>query len=382
MHIALIGEISRRKSPILGGTGIDLVRTANKLHERSYNVTIITSSSTRFRNLNIRVHENINYCFIGFKKKPYQLFLLSYYLLKIKPDIVIARDSKAILLCCWYKKYINHRICLISSIHNENAVRLPRKPSMRKKKSIRMDLIKKYSDGILCVSPGIREAVLNWIDFHHELIQTIPTPIDLHDTAPKLNKNGEFSENPSYQIVNIGRLNPEKGQKYIIYALYRLLYDYKADARLTIIGEGPLKENLTEIARELGVSHSIHFTGYISNPIPHLANADLFVSASLQEAFGLAILEALGVGVPVVSTDCPYGPRYILDNGKYGSLVPLRDSCALADSMYKDLKSNHDHCKLKSRAKEFDISNIMHHYSEYIENVYSLHKERYNQSKQ
>jgi glycosyltransferase involved in cell wall biosynthesis len=90
--------------------------------------------------------------------------------------------------------------------------------------------------------------------------------------------------------------------------------------------------------------------------------ADLFVLSSQFEGFSNVIVEALGEGVPVISTDCPSGPREILSDGKYGRLVPVGDAEALSDAMLTALRTSHNRAALKARAREFAVEKVAEEY--------------------
>ncbi len=93
--------------------------------------------------------------------------------------------------------------------------------------------------------------------------------------------------------------------------------------------------------------------GYMLNPSPYFRSADLFVLSSDYEGFGNVIVEAMSVGLPIVSTDCPDGPAEILSQGKFGTLVPPRNPAALARAIELALSSKTDAERQRRRAGEF-----------------------------
>ena len=105
--------------------------------------------------------------------------------------------------------------------------------------------------------------------------------------------------------------------------------------------------------RERGLSDRVSLPGYVDDPFGLLARAELAVCSSLYEGFGNAIVEALACGTPVISTDCPYGPREILDNGRYGTLVPVHDSAAMARAIDRQLGRPVDRKRLRDRGISF-----------------------------
>lgn len=157
-------------------------------------------------------------------------------------------------------------------------------------------------------------------------------------------------------IATAGRLVPVKDHRTLLQAF--AILRAKRPARLVIFGEGPLSEDLHAYAEETGVGADVLFAGYVNDPAACYAAADLFVLSSTSEGFGNVLIEAMAAGVPVVSTDAPHGPREILENGRYGTLVPVGDAAALAKAMSETLDQPISAATLKSRAADFDVKKI------------------------
>jgi glycosyltransferase involved in cell wall biosynthesis len=102
---------------------------------------------------------------------------------------------------------------------------------------------------------------------------------------------------------------------------------------LVIVGEGEQRASLENLIRNLGLAERVVLTGAMDNPHGVMAGAAMYVLSSRWEGYPNALLEALALGLPVISTDCPHGPREILDGGRHGRLVPVADAEALASAM-------------------------------------------------
>lgn len=161
-------------------------------------------------------------------------------------------------------------------------------------------------------------------------------------------------------IVTLGRLSPVKDHRTLLEAFSQL--DRTQGYRLVIFGEGPLKESLIAYAAALGISGSTLFPGYVNDLAACYACADVFVLSSLKEGFGNVLIEAMAAGVPVVSTDAPYGPREILANGRFGRLVPVGDATSLARAIAKTLTHPPEAADLRKRAADFSIEIIGNRY--------------------
>jgi glycosyltransferase involved in cell wall biosynthesis len=157
-------------------------------------------------------------------------------------------------------------------------------------------------------------------------------------------------------VATAGRLVPVKDHRTLLQAF--ALLRAKRPARLIIFGEGPLGSELRAQAQQLGIGGAVLFAGYVNDPCACYSAADLFVLSSTSEGFGNVLVEAMEAGVPVVSTDAPHGPREILDNGRYGTLVPVGDATAMAEAMDEMLDHPTPADDLKRRAADFDIVRI------------------------
>ncbi|WP_055045624.1 glycosyltransferase [Devosia sp. A16] len=176
-------------------------------------------------------------------------------------------------------------------------------------------------------------------------------------SAPRYPWQGELAalgEGPV--IATAGRLVAVKDHATLLSAFARLLSS--RPARLVLFGEGPLRAELEAESRALGIASRVLFAGYVNDPAACYAAADLFALSSTSEGFGNVLIEAMAAGVPVVSTDAPHGPREILADGKYGTLVPVRDAEALAGAMAAMLDAPTDPALLAERAAEFEVERI------------------------
>lgn len=162
-------------------------------------------------------------------------------------------------------------------------------------------------------------------------------------------------------IISVGRLVYQKNFDQLIRS-FAILKKSVSDANLLLLGEGILKDQLVELTKELNVSDCVHFLGFVENPYKYLRFSDVFVLSSLFEGFGNVLVEALSLGLPIVSTDCSGGPHEILDNGKYGMLVPVNDEIAMAEAIIETLKSKVDSELLIRRSDYYSVEEIADEY--------------------
>ncbi|WP_246191668.1 glycosyltransferase [Pseudoxanthomonas gei] len=161
-------------------------------------------------------------------------------------------------------------------------------------------------------------------------------------------------------ILTVGTLKAVKNHAFLIEAFSRL--PTKLNATLCILGEGQLRSEIEKIVESKGLIGRVLLPGFRTDTTPWYRRADIFVLSSRHEGFGNVIVEALAQGIPVVSTDCPSGPREILCDGKYGRLVPVGDVDAFASAMLAGLKEVSGSEILKERARDFSVGKIADEY--------------------
>lgn len=132
-------------------------------------------------------------------------------------------------------------------------------------------------------------------------------------------------------IVSVARLDEgQKDHKTLLRAYAQVRERGRCKAALVLIGEGRDRRELEQLADELGIGAAVHFLGFCANPSPYIRQAELLVLSSRYEGFGMVLGEAMALGTPVLSADCPTGPRDLLEDGKAGLLVPVGDVDAMA----------------------------------------------------
>jgi glycosyltransferase involved in cell wall biosynthesis len=161
-------------------------------------------------------------------------------------------------------------------------------------------------------------------------------------------------------FVTAGRLVPQKDQATLLRAL--AIARKRINARLIILGTGPLQASLEKTASDLGIRDAVDFLGFKENPLPYYREADAFVLSSNFEGLGNVLIEALGCGTPVITTDCPYGPAEIVQNGRFGILVPVGDSDAFGEAMASEGWRRWTPDQLKETTDRFRVEDIATQY--------------------
>jgi glycosyltransferase involved in cell wall biosynthesis len=161
----------------------------------------------------------------------------------------------------------------------------------------------------------------------------------------------------NYTVLAVGRLTPQKGFDTLI-AAFAIVKKSLPSARLVIVGEGPERLKLKAQIAQLNLGDSVVLPGFTRKIFDEYERANLFVCSSRTEGFGNVIVEALSFGLPIVSTDCPYGPKEILDCGRYGTLVAVDDDIELANAMINTLATHVDPEMQVARARDFSLDTI------------------------
>ncbi|HUN04662.1 MAG TPA: glycosyltransferase, partial [Niabella sp.] len=191
------------------------------------------------------------------------------------------------------------------------------------RKKILIPLLYNRADHIVTLNEGIAYELYNYFNLSPKIpVTTIYNFFDMSELQKRANEPiapDEVKAFEGYVLISHGRLAREKGFDNLI-RMFCLLKKENKECRLFIIGDGVEKSNLERICTEEGLTHGnftnteertfdVVFFGYQKNPIKYLAHADLFICSSVTEGFGNSIVEAMAAGIPVLATDCPWGPR-------------------------------------------------------------------------
>lgn len=163
------------------------------------------------------------------------------------------------------------------------------------------------------------------------------------------------------RVLGVGKLKAQKNFALLIRAFAQLARGM--EATLAIVGVGEEEAMLRRLAGELGLADRVIFAGFSATPGDWYATADLFVLSSDYEGFGNVLVEAMHAGLPVVATDCPFGPAEVLGGGQWGALVPPGDADALATAMARALAAPPPRAVQQARAARFSVDRAVEAYA-------------------
>lgn len=218
----------------------------------------------------------------------------------------------------------------------------------------------RLAQGRIAVSKGVADDVALFGRLDRKSIDVIYNPAACMTPNVEESSVDPWQNYSGKRILSVGNLKEQKDHELLIRSFSIIRKETKA--KLVILGEGSHRAHLESVIESLGLSNDVELPGFVSSTGPWYAKADLFVLSSRYEGFGNVIVEALQHGLPVVSTDCRSGPAEILDNGRYGRLVPVGEEGALATAMRESLTTVPDRAVLKMRARDYDVESIADRY--------------------
>ncbi len=265
-------------------------------------------------------------------------FKLTDYIHQHKPNAILSALTNCNLILLMSKCSNSRHLRFVVSEHNTPSMSWGNNLTVGTWLKLARNLYPQ-ADAIVAVSQGVADDLCQLFGLLSNKVQVIYNPVVTPELFIKLREEVNFSWLESNQIpviLGVGRLTKQKDFPTLLRA-FSLVRQVRP-ARLIILGEGEERPQLEQLAQKLGIQDDVYMPGFVDNPFAFMARASVFVLSSAWEGFGNVIVEALACGCPVVSTDCRSGPREILDNGRYGRLVPVGDHEALAKAILETLE--------------------------------------------
>jgi glycosyltransferase involved in cell wall biosynthesis len=348
----------------LEGGGVERVMSniANKFSENDYtvDVVLVSKSGIYLNNLSSKIRViNLNR-----GRSIFSIFALARYLRKNKPKALLSAIDYINVIAI-----VAHTISLSKAklVVSERADPASNKKYMnfgpQKIVFLLMKILYPLVDKIICISNGIKKELISNYNVSPSKAIVIFNPIDIEQVNfdKKLpSAMDELCRDYSGMfIIGSGRLVHQKDFSTLIRA-FSLVREQK-NCKLIILGEGVLLDSLSSLASELNILNDVEFVGFVDNPYPFYYHSDVFVLSSIFEGFGNVLIEAIACNCKIVSTDCPYGPSDILENGKWGALTEVSNVETMADAILNELSKPADG-NITTRALDFNISDVYREY--------------------
>ena len=320
-----------------GGAERVTCNLANYFNEKIYDISILTMSDEKESyNLNGDINR---ICLI--KKEERKNFvhnlILRYKRLKkyVKNNsydtyIVMLEHTSIMLLCL--RKYIKGKIIYCERNDPKSYCLLNR---------ILLKKLIKRADGCVFQTDDGKKY------YGNRAKNSIVIPNAINDEFKGIKRSNQLED----YIVSVGRLKEQKNFKLLIEVFSEVVKEFP-NYKLKIYGDGPLKSELIKLSNKLKISDKVIFAGYVNNVGDCIKNARLFVLSSDYEGMPNALMEAMAIGIPCISTNCPCGgPNYLIKDGENGLLVPVGKKEEMNKAIKKVLSDNNLQRKLGENAK-------------------------------
>lgn len=277
------------------------------------------------------------------------------HLRALKPDAIITDTPRLTHLAARSVRFVFPSPTLIAVVHSTYSVKFSELPVPKQIRRLRrMRRLYPKVDHCVAVSAGVADDLSEVLGMDRSAIDVIYNPV-----LPPGGMTIDASTDPLKAfrapgepvILGMGRMCAAKDFATLIRAFDQVRRHLPS--RLVLFGDGEEREHLQRLVEHLDLTECAHLPGYTPHAYEAMANADVFVLSSRWEGFGNVLVEALAAGTPVVSTDCPNGPKEILDNGRIGCLVPVGDDTALANAVMDTLQTPPNPEELRQAARRF-----------------------------
>ena len=249
----------------------------------------------------------------------------------------------------------------------------------KRKKFLRENLNK--CDKVVCICEDMKNGVIKEIPELEEKLEVIYNPFDIEKIKIKSNDYSEIKADEKKllednYIIMVSRLELKMKDFNTLIKAFKIINQKRKDIKLYLLGEGPDREKIENMIKNEDLQEHIKLLGVKKNPYPWIKNSKLLVHSSKSEGFGLVLVEALILKIIIVSTNCKVGPREILDNEKYGSLVEVGDYNSMAQEILELLQENSIKkekylSNIDESVERFDKKNIIKQIERVLEGIYN-----------
>ena len=285
-----------------------------------------------------------------------------------RPDVVFttSNDVACMMLALRLAFFKNMRVIVTQHL-SLSGPRLGARTFRRVKlRAIRMAMhvLLPTANHLIAVSRGVADDMQQELSLGDAQITVIHNPIVTPDFSERIQEPfvWPWPNRNVPTIAFVGRLSAEKRLDLLLDSFQALIR--ATPARLLVVGTGPEQLAIERRIEGGGLHACCRLTGFVENVLPLIHASDVLVLASDYEGFGNVLVEAMACGTQVIATNCPHGPAEILDNGRFGQLVPVNDRTALTSAMHNSLtRAFHiSPSMLKTRANEFGLNNAVDRY--------------------
>ena len=269
------------------------------------------------------------------------LLPLTRYLRRERPRILVSSMTHANLIALWASRLARRATPVMVTVHNTMSESTPGAGGVGARLS--MPLLRTFypwADSIVAVSRGAADDLAHTTGLPRERVDVIYNPVITPASQASARESPDhpwFAPGQPPVILGVGRLTRQKDFATLIRAFDEVRR--RCPARLLILGEGEDRPELERLIGKLRLTADVALPGFRGQAMAYMAGSAVFVLSSAWEGLPTVLIEALAAGTRVVSTDCPSGPREILQDGRLGALVPVGDAAALARAIVEALNA-------------------------------------------
>lgn len=289
---------------------------------------------------------------------------------KLRPDVVFSTSGGTNLPAILAVEATGHRCRVVVSERNVlfHGGLTPKRALATAAKRVLYPL----ADAVTAVSSGVADDLSRQLSMPRGRIQVVYNPVvtdEVRQGAQESCAHPFFAPGALPVVLGVGRMVREKAFDVLLRAFASVRQ--RIEARLVILGEGPLRGELALLTQRLGVAGDVDMPGFDPNPFKYMARASAFVLSSRHEGLPGALIQAMACGAPSISTDCPSGPAEIIEAvGREGILVPVDDVEELAKAIDSVLSSPRLRATLSEHgrraASRFGVDSSLARYMEAI----------------
>jgi len=302
------------------------------------------------------VPDDIAFHGLGYKKVSWAIPEIVNTIRKINPDIIISTLDHLNVALLLVKPFLPNKTLLFLRECNLTSCNLAIGFKNVVFRMVKKRLLK-FADRIICPANAIKNDLQINFGIRPDKMITIYNPVQVEVIRSNLQPHDPGKHSSVYKIVSAGTLEHRKGFDLLINVMSKIVKKNNK-VHLTLLGDGPEKENLRKQINSLSLSDNVRLAGYQKNPFIYFSKADLFVLSSRYEGLPNVMLESLACGTPVVAFNCPGGIDEIIVNESQGALVPENDVQALSKAIEKQMGS-HKHAKGSLLPEKFDVKAVV-----------------------
>ena len=322
-----------------GGVERMLVNLARGLTDEGVGVDIIVIDASAVRTM-AALPDSVNLIEVGTRDRRAIVQALVRHVEARRPDAVLSAKEASDLLAVAAKRRAHAAFPLYIRAVVNTSQRLAKRGFLKRWWTFRrLRSAYGHADGIIAVSEGVAEDIHRITGVPRRDLHVAPNPVvtpDLERLAAEPVDHPWFEHKDEPLIIGSGRLGRQKNFAHLVRAFAKARA--RKACRLVLLGSGRQRESLRQLTRDLGVADSVWLAGHVSNPYAYVGKADVFALSSRWEGSPNVLTEALALGLAAVATDCPSGPREILQGGRLGRLVPMDDEDALASALVAEIE--------------------------------------------